>query len=94
MGKKELFDRVCASVASALSIELTACKKQECVDARTMVVQILVEHGLSEKDIADLLSMTRQGVNKLKNSFSQRMRNWYFRNVWESLATNSQRTSN
>jgi hypothetical protein len=94
MGKKELFDKVCACVSSALGVRIEGCKKQECVDARTMVVQILVEHGLSEKDIADLLSMTRQGVNKLKNSFPQRMRNWYFRNVWESLATNSQRTSN
>lgn len=58
------------------------------VDARCLLICALVSLGFSEENTAAYLSMTRQGVNKLKNSLKQRCSGSFI------LTTTNQRVSN
>lgn len=58
---------------------------QRCVEARSMLVQVLVQYGVSEQDIASMIGVTRQCVNKLKNEFDGRMKSFMFRSEWKEV---------
>lgn len=48
-----------------------------CVNARGILIIILLDKGYSEKVVADLTGLTRRGVNRIKNDFPDRIRrNW------------------
>jgi len=67
--------------------EIIHSNKEEAVDARTILIYILSGKGITDMEIARLTSLTRQGVNKLKNGFKYRKRKW-------SLSSNLQQISN
>ncbi len=52
--------------------------REEAVDARTILILLLSEKGLSDKEISIITGLTRQGVNKLKNSARFRIKKWSF----------------
>ena len=53
---------------------LRSRKERRYVDARTVLVGILTRQGMSQTDVAERLGMTRQGVNRLANGLTDRMR--------------------
>lgn len=67
--------------------------KEESVDARSILVQILSSRNLSDFEISVLTGLTRQCVNKLKNGFKYRKGKWSYssnlQQISNELATNS-----
>jgi hypothetical protein len=63
------------------------CNRTECVDARAILVNLLLRHTLTEHEVAALTSLSPQCVNKLKNNFQYRLRRWSVNHLW--LALNS-----
>lgn len=64
-----LFQRVESKVTQVTGVnQLFHTNQEEAVDARTILIYILSEKGLTDTQIAELTGFTRQGVNKLKNS--------------------------
>ena len=58
--------------------EILHTNREEAVDARAILIYILSERGITDTQIAGLTSLSRQGVNKLKNSVRYRKRKWSF----------------
>ena len=53
---------------------LANCRSERCVVARVVLVDVLMELGMSEGDIAFLSGMSQQRVNSLKNSARYRLK--------------------
>ena len=74
-----LFQRVESKVMQVTGIkQLFHTNQEEAVDARTILIYILSEKGVTDTQIAELSGLTRQGVNKLKNSVRFRKRKFSF----------------
>ena len=52
--------------------------KEESVDARAILIYALSSKGVSDQEIASLTGLTRQCVNKLKNSHKYRKTKWSY----------------
>ena len=73
--KHELYNATKDSVLSHTEVDesmLLICNKEECVDARCLLVCALSKCGLKDAEIASLTSLTRPCVCKLRNSFAAR----------------------
>ena len=74
-----LFQRVESKVIKVTGVkQLYHTNQEEAVDARTILIYILSEQGVTDTQIAKLSGLTRQGVNKLKNSVRFRKRKFSF----------------
>jgi len=86
MGEKDFFDKVIEIVSNASGLEVGAilgCNKEECVDARYVLVAVLSEQ-LSDRQIARVSGLSVQLVNKAKNSFRERCRyRWGLKQMYE-----------
>lgn len=68
---QQIFDSAVEAVMQASGLEFDAlanCRSERCVVARVVLVDVLIELGMSEGDIALLSGMSQQRVNSLKNS--------------------------
>ena len=91
MKTNEIFEHVLQIVCEECELcygELINGANKNAVDARCLLICALVSLGYSEENTAAYLSMTRQGVNKLKNSLKQRCSGSFI------LTTTNQRVSN
>lgn len=65
--------------------------KEESVDARAILIYALSSKGVSDQEIASLTGLTRQCVNKLKNSHKYRKTKWSYisslKQISNALAT-------
>ena len=73
--------------------DLINSKKEECVDARSILINLLSELGFTDSLISKHTRLTRQGVNKLKNSFHDRKKHSFilsttYQQIRSELATN------
>lgn len=87
---KDLYQSIVASVCKHTGVDgdiLFKSNREECVDARAILINILAHKGITEHEIAGLTGLTQQCVNKLKNNFSFRLRKW-------SVTTNLQSINN
>lgn len=79
MGIRDLYgealDAVCR-VTEQKEGDVMHSNKECCVDARAILVNVLINKGLTEGEISSLTGLTQQCVNKLKNNFSVRKRKW------------------
>lgn len=74
-----LFQSVESKVIQVTGVtQLFHTNQEEAVDARTILIYILSEKGLTDTQIAALTNLTRQGVNKLKNSVRYRKNKFSF----------------
>jgi hypothetical protein len=74
-----LFQSVESKVIQVTGVnQLFNTNQEEAVDARTILIYILSEKGLTDTQIAALTNLTRQGVNKLKNSVRYRKNKFSF----------------
>lgn len=73
--------------------DMFGTNREEAVDARSILVYVLSSKGVSDLEIAALTGLTRQGVNKLKNSYKYRKSKWSYaanlKQISNELATNS-----
>lgn len=79
MNKVELFNNVLDNVCKVADLDadsVKCCNKEECVDARYVVIAVLSEK-LSDKQIAEISGWSVQLVNKARNSFHNRCKYRY-----------------
>ena len=88
--KIDLYKMVYGIVCDACEVkcDVLVCRCQSCVEARAMLVRALLDVGFRETDVAVYTGLTRQCVNKLKNTFDARMRDWGFRRTWKEVSNN------
>lgn len=85
----DFFTDVAEKVMERLEVnyyDLTASRERRFVDARAVMVGLLVGGGMSQGEVAGRLGLTRQGVNRLANGLEDRLRwNTLLREVYEDL---------
>lgn len=88
MAKRDFFitvlNRVCESMELTCD-DVLHSNKDECVDARYLVVSLLSER-LSDRQISDVSGWSYQLVNKARNSFSERCKyRWGLKGLYKNL---------
>ena len=88
MAKRDFFitvlNRVCESMELTCD-DVLHSNKDECVDARYLVVSLLSER-LSDRQIADVSGWSYALVNKARNSFSDRCKyRWGLKGLYKNL---------
>lgn len=91
---KSFYDKAYHTVSSVVGVpDMFSSNREESVDARSILIYILSERGVTDSQISLLTGLTRQCVNKLKNSVRLRSRKWSYRSslqqVSNELATES-----
>lgn len=74
---QQIFDCAVEAVMQASGLDFDAlanCRSERCVVARVVLVDVLMELGMSEGDISLLSGMSQQRVNSLKNSARYRLK--------------------
>ena len=74
---QQIFDSAVEAVMQASGLDFDAlanCRSERCVVARVVLVDVLIELGMSEGDISLLSGMSQQRVNSLKNSARYRLK--------------------
>lgn len=74
---QQIFDFAVEAVMQASGLDFDAlanCRSERCVVARVVLVDVLIELGMSEGDISLLSGMSQQRVNSLKNSARYRLK--------------------
>lgn len=86
--KKEIFNEVLAKVAEVMDVErvdVLRCNREECVDARYVVIAVLSVR-FSDRVIAEMGGWSVQLVNKARNSFHERCRwRWGLKEVYKKM---------
>ena len=91
---EKIFNQVVKIVSEETGIndnDLIHSKKEECVDARSILINLLSELGFTDTLISRYTCLTRQGV---KNTFNDRKRNSFilstnYQQIRNELATNN-----
>ncbi len=87
---QQIFDSAVEAVMQASGLEFDAlanCRSERCVVARVVLVDVLIELGMSEGDIALLSGMSQQRVNSLKNSARYKLKGLAARVMREEVKT-------
>lgn len=85
---REFMNRIIEIVKSEYEltdIELNNSKSDLAVDARIMLVGLLVRDGWSEGEIVKATGWKQRRVNWLKNHFDERMKRRIFRDAYERV---------
>ena len=85
--KRELYNQALACVQkhTEIGVELMSSNREECVDARCLLVCALSRYGFTDTEIAQLMGVTRQCVSKLRSSLDIRKRKWSVRTNWQRI---------
>lgn len=65
--------------------QLFNSRSEQCVTARAVLINVLVQIGCTESDITELSGMSQQRVNSLKNSAKYRLKGLSARLLNEEL---------
>lgn len=88
MCKKEIFNEVLNNVCKAMDLNVDSVmhsNKEECVDARYLVVALLSER-FSDRQIAEVSGWSCQLANKARNHFHERCKfRWGLKELYLSL---------
>ena len=86
--KHELYNQAVACVLKHTEIGESALMKsnrEECADARCLLVCALSRYGFTDGEVAELMGVTRQCVSKLRPSLDVRRRKWSVRTNWQRI---------
>lgn len=87
--RRDIFEKILDNVCNAteLSAEsVKSCNKEECVDARYLVIAILSER-YSDRQIAEVSGWSYQLVNKARNNFHERCKfRWGLKEMYKELS--------
>lgn len=65
---------------------MLSSNREDCVDARCMLVYSLYKIGLTDTEISELTSLTRPCISKLRASFECRMNKRMFCILWKQIS--------
>lgn len=86
--KSELYRAAMNSVCKHGEVEecmLLRSNREDCVDARCLLVCALSRYGLTDTEVAELMGVSRQCISKLRGSFDMRLRKWNVRTNWQRI---------
>lgn len=84
---KSFYSTAMQTVSRTFGItDLYESNQEDSVDARSVLVYVLSERGITDSQIASLSGLTRQCVNKLKNSVRYRSRKWAYRSYLQQIS--------
>lgn len=87
--KRELYEQAKDSVLKHTEVSevlLLSSNREDCVDARCLLVCVLSRHGLTDTEIAEMMGVTRPCVNKLRASFIYRNSKRMFNILWKRIS--------
>ena len=94
---EKIFNQVVKIVSEETGIngnDLIHSKKEECVDARSILINLLSELGFTDTLISRYTCLTRQGVNKLKNTLHDRKKHSFILSTCYQQCSNDLATNN
>ncbi|MEF9922989.1 MAG: hypothetical protein RR854_00245 [Muribaculaceae bacterium] len=94
---KEIYKKVINAVSEQTGVNIESMihsKLEECVNARAILVYSLYKCGFSDLITSRFTGLTRQGVNKLKNTFDNRRKHDYILSMNFQRVINELSTSN
>lgn len=99
---EEFYHRVVEVTCKVCKVDpiMMFSSNRECfVDARSLVIMILAAKGYTDERLSFLTGLTRQGINRIRNSFPDKYnRSWmlisFQQQISNELAINQQCTSN
>lgn len=65
--------------------KLLRSNREDCVDARCLLVCALSRYGLTDTEVAELMGVSRQCISKLRGSLDMRLRKWSVRTNWQRI---------
>ena len=84
---KSFYDKAYHTVSSVVGVpDMFSSNCEESVDARSILVHILSGRGLTDSQISSFTGLTRQCVNKLKNSVRHRSGKWSYRSFMQQIS--------
>lgn len=95
MGINDLYQEVLGVICKVTGVgehDMFGSNREECVDARSLLVRVLSGNGITEKEIVCLTGLSQQRVNRLKNNFKNRLCKWTVTNNLQSI--NNELTNN
>jgi hypothetical protein len=94
MNHKDFFESVRARVCDETDTDpddLFSSNKESHVEARCLLVSILSKHGYTDTHLSGLTGLTRQAVNKLRNSLEDRLRHsWRLRQTEQRISSKTE----
>ena len=93
MCKSEIFAETINLVAQETEIPASRILSSETVDARYLLVQLLVERGMYPSQIAPKIHKTKRAINYMISNFQERMEGGkmlriYWENIRKALGNN------
>jgi hypothetical protein len=86
--KKELFKEVLGNVCRSLGLDedsVIHSNKEECVDARYLLVKALYKLGFTDTEVSELIHHTRQSIGYLRNNY-KKSNKWILANNWKNIS--------
>lgn len=86
--KHEIYNQAVSCVLKHTEIGfemLIKSNREECADARCLLVCALSRFGFTDTEVAELMGVTRQCVSKLRTSLDLRKRKWSVRTNWQRI---------
>lgn len=86
--KRRLYEEAREIVIATTEVDeekLLRSNREECADARCLLVCALSRYGLTDTEVAELMGVTRQCVQKLRCSLDLRKRKWSVRTNWQRI---------
>lgn len=80
--KTKLFNEILDKVAEVTEIhpeEIFKSNKEECTDARYILIQLLFKMGFTDTEVSERMGCSRQSINYAKNHFEERLGKWSVR---------------
>lgn len=84
--KTELFNEIINKVAEVTELDkesILNSNKEECTDARYILIQLLFKMGFTDTEVSERMGCSRQSINYAKNHFEERLGKWSVRVNYE-----------
>lgn len=88
MDKRELFDEVLLRVCEVTGMErgdVLRSNREECTDARYLLIRALGKLGLTDGETAALMGKTRQAVGYMRTRYKKTGK-WTLENDWKKVS--------
>lgn len=85
--KTELFNEILSKVSEVTELhpeEILKSNKEECTDARYILIQSLIRLGFTDTDMASLMGKSRQAICYMRNSY-KKVDKWTLENDLQSI---------
>lgn len=87
--KSELYESAMRVVCAHTEVEremVLSSNREDCVDARCLLIYALYRIGLTDTEIASLTGLTRPCISKLRVSFGDRKSKRMFSILWKQIS--------